>query len=104
MSGTVTDAKAKHRFELEEEGGTAFVTYLLEGEKITFTHTIVPEALEGRGMGSKLIRGALDEARERGLKVGAGLLVREALCRDARRVSGPARLTGKGAGAPRRRL
>jgi predicted GNAT family acetyltransferase len=69
MSGTVTDVKAKHRFELEEEGGTAFVTYLLEGDTITFTHTIVPEEMEGRGVGSKLVRGALDEARERGLKV-----------------------------------
>lgn len=69
MSGAVTHAKAKHRFELEDEGGTAFVTYLLEGKKITFTHTIVPEELEGRGVGSKLVRGALNEARERGLKV-----------------------------------
>ena len=69
MSGAVTDAKARHRFELEEEGGTAFVTYLLEGDRITFTHTIVPEALEGQGVGSRLVRGALDEARERGLKV-----------------------------------
>jgi predicted GNAT family acetyltransferase len=25
--------------------------------------------MEGRGVGSKLVRGALDEARERGLKV-----------------------------------
>lgn len=69
MSTSVTDAKAKHRFELEEEGGTAFVTYLLEGDTITFTHTIVPEAMEGRGVGSELVRGALDEARGRGLKV-----------------------------------
>jgi predicted GNAT family acetyltransferase len=69
MSGGVTNAEAKHRFELEEEGGTAFVTYLLEGETITFTHTIVPEELEGRGLGSRLVKGALDEAREQGLKV-----------------------------------
>ena len=65
----VTDVEARHRFELDEEGGTAFVTYFLEGDRITFTHTIVPEALEGRGVGSKLVRGALDAARERGLKV-----------------------------------
>jgi predicted GNAT family acetyltransferase len=69
MSGAVTNVEAKHRFELVEEGGTAFVTYLLEGEEITFTHTIVPEELEGRGLGSRLVKGALDEARSRGLKV-----------------------------------
>jgi predicted GNAT family acetyltransferase len=65
----VTDVESKHRFELEEDGGTAFVTYFLEGETITFTHTIVPEELEGRGLGSRLVRGVLDAARERGLKV-----------------------------------
>jgi predicted GNAT family acetyltransferase len=69
MTSDVSNVEAKHRFELQEEGGTAFVTYLLEGDTITFTHTIVPEEMEGRGVGSKLVRGALDEARERGLKV-----------------------------------
>jgi len=29
----------------------------------------VPDALAGRGVGSKLVRGALDQARGRGLKV-----------------------------------
>ena len=69
MSGALTNAEAQHRFELEEEGGLAFVTYILEGDQITFTHTIVPEELEGRGVGSRLVRGALDEARQRELKV-----------------------------------
>jgi predicted GNAT family acetyltransferase len=69
MSGAVSNAEGQHRFELEEEGGLAFVTYILEGDQITFTHTIVPEEMEGRGVGSRLVRGALDEARERGLKV-----------------------------------
>jgi predicted GNAT family acetyltransferase len=34
-----------------------------------FTHTEVPEAHEGKGIGTTLIRFALDAARERGLKV-----------------------------------
>ena len=69
MSGAVTDNAAEHRFELDEEGGTAFVTYLIEGDSITFAHTIVAEELEGRGLGTRLVQGALDEARERGLQV-----------------------------------
>jgi predicted GNAT family acetyltransferase len=69
MSGAVTDAASRSRFELQEEGGTAFISYILEGDRITFAHTIVPEAMEGRGVGSRLVRGALDEVRERGLKV-----------------------------------
>ena len=65
----VTDNESHRRFELEEEGETAFVTYVTEGERITLTHTIVPEEVEGRGVGSRLVRGALDRVRERGLKV-----------------------------------
>jgi predicted GNAT family acetyltransferase len=34
-----------------------------------FTHTEVPEAHEGKGIGTMLIRFALHAARERGLKV-----------------------------------
>ena len=36
---------------------------------IVFTHTLVPPEIEGRGVGSKLIRGALDSARDQGLRV-----------------------------------
>ena len=37
--------------------------------KIVFTHTEVPSAHEGQGIGSSLIRFALKSARERGLQV-----------------------------------
>jgi hypothetical protein len=60
--------EAESRYELEAEGETAFATYRLDGGRIVFEHTIVPEALEGRGVGSALVRGALDDVRERGLK------------------------------------
>jgi predicted GNAT family acetyltransferase len=43
--------------------------YKLAPGVITFTHTLVPKELEGRGIGSKLARGALDAARAQGLKV-----------------------------------
>ena len=47
----------------------AFAAYLLHGREIVFTHTEVPPALEGRGVGSRLARAALDDARRRGLAV-----------------------------------
>ena len=65
----VADNQAKRRFELEEEGATAFVTYVIDDDRMTLTHTIVPPEVEGRGVGSRLVRGALDAARERGLAV-----------------------------------
>ena len=65
----VTDNAASHAFELVVDGHRAFAAYKLDGDTITFTHTVVPKAIEGRGVASKLIRAALDSARDRGLKV-----------------------------------
>ena len=61
--------QAEQRFELAEGGRTAVAAYRLEGGTISFTHTVVPEELEGQGIGSRLVGAALDESRRRGLKV-----------------------------------
>jgi uncharacterized protein len=65
----VTDNTAKSRFELEVEGHVAFAEYTSEGNVITFTHTVVPEQLGGKGVGSKLAAGALDLVRAKGQRV-----------------------------------
>ena len=65
------DNPAKNRFELVEQGQTAFAAYKIDDETIAFTHTIVPPALEGHGVGSRLIAFALGDARDRRLKVRA---------------------------------
>lgn len=57
------------RYELDTGQGVAFADYVLGGERITFPHTVVPAAAEGQGVGSRLIRFALDDARARGLTV-----------------------------------
>lgn len=69
MAGTVRNNTAQRRFELDEGGRTSFATYRLASGVITFLHTEVPPALSGRGIGSRLIRGALEFARAQGLKV-----------------------------------
>ena len=65
----VIDNKAHHRFELELEGHLATEHYKLEGNLITFEHTDVPKELGGRGVGSILVQGALDQVRASGRKV-----------------------------------
>ena len=57
------------RFELDADGRTAVSYYKLAPGVITFTHTEVPQELSGRGIGSRLARGALEAARAQGLKV-----------------------------------
>ncbi|MDQ2877533.1 MAG: N-acetyltransferase, partial [Pseudomonadota bacterium] len=56
----VRDNKAEGEFELMVDGLRAVAAYQMEGDRIVFTHTKVPARLEGRGVGSKLIRAALD--------------------------------------------
>ena len=68
MNG-VRDNRAEQEFTLEVDGERAVAAYQLYGDEIVFTHTVVPPAIEGRGVGSRLIRVALDSARDRGLKV-----------------------------------
>jgi hypothetical protein len=57
------------RFETEVEGHTGFLTFHLDGERLNLIHTEVPDELEGKGVGSQIVRFALADARERGLKV-----------------------------------
>lgn len=68
-SDAIRDNAERHRFELTVDGHLARAEYVIEGDVITFTHTIVPPALEGRGIAGRLIRHGLSEARARGLRV-----------------------------------
>jgi predicted GNAT family acetyltransferase len=68
----VRDNPALNRFELDAEGGIAVAYYRVGPGRITITHTEVPTTLRGRGIGSVLVRGALDLARAQGLKVASG--------------------------------
>jgi len=66
----VRDNEERKRFEIDLGDGTfAFAQYNLIPGKIMFTHTEVPEAHGGKGLGTALIRAGLTAARERGLKV-----------------------------------
>ena len=57
------------RFEFRKDSHLAVLEYHLSGGKITFTHTGVPDALGGQGIGSLLARAGLDHARNQSLAV-----------------------------------
>jgi predicted GNAT family acetyltransferase len=67
--GSVSNNGEMQQYELRVGEDFALAAYKLEGETIRFTHTEVPEELEGQGIGSRLVRGALADVRRRGLKV-----------------------------------
>src|SRR5882724_7656821 len=69
INNPVSNNSALHRFELAVDGHIAATYYELAGGVITFVHTEVPPELGGKGIGSKLVRGALDQVRAGGLKV-----------------------------------
>ena len=69
-SYAIRDNVAKHRFEADlGDGSSGLIEYQLRDGKIIYTHTEVPTAHEGRGIGTALIRFALRSAREHELQV-----------------------------------
>jgi uncharacterized protein len=71
MSNNVRDNTERNRFELDADGHVAFSNYKRSDGLLTILHTEVPKELEGRGIGSTLVRGVLEIARAQGLKVHA---------------------------------
>jgi predicted GNAT family acetyltransferase len=67
--GAIHDNVELDRFELDFDEGTAVAYYRLTPDAVVFVHTFTPEPLRGKGAASQLVRGALDWAKARGLKV-----------------------------------
>jgi uncharacterized protein len=65
----VRDNPAESRYELDVDGNQAIAAYSRDGDVLVFTHTRVPEALQGHGVGSELIHGVLHDVDARGLKL-----------------------------------
>lgn len=68
---TVRDNAEDRRFEAVDETGVVagFAAYRRGDGAVTFTHTVVDDAFEGRGVGSTLVRAALDAVRGEGVRV-----------------------------------
>lgn len=66
----VRDAVTERRYEARQAGTVVGVLlYELDGDVVTFTHTEVEPQAEGTGVGSALVRRALDDARASGRSV-----------------------------------
>ena len=66
---TVRDNRSANRFEMDTEGGLAVIDYHRNHGIVTMTHAEVPQAVNGRGIGSQLVKGALELVRVDGEKV-----------------------------------
>ena len=70
MELRVSDNPSAERYEVFADDALAgFTQYRARDGLIAFMHTEVGDAYEGQGVGSALVRFALDDARERSLDV-----------------------------------
>ena len=65
----IENNQSAKQFEARQEGRLAFIKYSLHNHQIIYLHTEVPEALEGKGVGSSLAKAALEYARANHLQV-----------------------------------
>jgi uncharacterized protein len=69
-SPVVTDAVERARYEAHvDDELVGFLEYIVKHGRIALVHTEVPPEYEGQGVGSALVRHALDDARSRELRV-----------------------------------
>lgn len=59
----------QQRFHATVDGHEAEVSYEWDDGAMAITHTLVPEAIGGRGIAGDLNRAAFDHARREGLRV-----------------------------------
>ncbi|MDQ1686549.1 MAG: uncharacterized protein QOC82_3286 [Frankiaceae bacterium] len=67
---SVTDVTGARRYEITVDGVLAgFAAYRDRDGHRVFTHTEINPKFERRGLGSQLVRAALDDVRDRGMTI-----------------------------------
>jgi predicted GNAT family acetyltransferase len=70
METTVRDVPEAGRYEIRDgDRLLGIAAYQRRGDEVRFTHTEVDPDADESGLGSRLVRGALDDVRGRGLQV-----------------------------------
>lgn len=67
MKIEIIDNREDKRFEAEVDGYVSRIEYIRTKDKIYLTHTEVPVELEGRGVGSVLVKTVLEEVERQNL-------------------------------------
>ena len=67
MSYQLIDNEEKKRYEFRLAEHTAFIEYIKTKDKIYLTHTEVPRELEGKGIGTALVKQALEDVKQKDL-------------------------------------
>lgn len=65
----VADNPAANRLEARSGNQLAYAAYEIAPGTITFTHTLVPQALRHHGIATALVEAGIALARSRGLKI-----------------------------------
>jgi hypothetical protein len=65
----VTDNPQRSRFELVEQGMTAFANYRRHDDVVIIPHVESPPALRGKGTADRLMHGIVAKARADGFKI-----------------------------------
>lgn len=64
MEVSIRESADKKRFESEINGNWAFIDFIRAEDKMYLTHTEVPNTLEGQGLGSALVKHALEAIKK----------------------------------------
>jgi predicted GNAT family acetyltransferase len=65
----ITDNPAEGRFELVEQGLTAYADYRMTPERMIIDYVFSPPELRGAGTAGRLMQGVVAQARARSVKI-----------------------------------
>ena len=65
----IIDNGARSRFELKEEGLTAYADYRRNGRRLYIDYVFAPVPLRGKGTSDRLMHGVAAAAREAGMTI-----------------------------------
>lgn len=65
----VTNNEARNRYELTEQGHTAYADYRREEGRLYIDYVLAPPPLRGSGTAGRLMQGVAEDARKEGLTI-----------------------------------